>query len=200
VLPVSTVLWAARATRQLLLRLVWYAEGWWRDQSDPDRLADACRDADRRSLLGHLGIGAPLQRYVLGGAAESVARCQHAQGVVVDVRHRPAGGAADRHHSYGHDPEWPPPTHASCLRTSRSPHTSSRSPLAQLIDGLKLVLRQNEIARCGAWQPLAAALCAGVRAAFSGGAAVLQQVPAPSDACTSVQGASGSSCRRRCYR
>ena len=60
------VLWAARATRQLLLRLVWYAEGWWRDQSDPDRLADACRDADRRSLLGHLGIGAPLQRYVLG--------------------------------------------------------------------------------------------------------------------------------------
>ena len=58
------VLWAARATRQLLLRLVWYAEGWWRDQSDPDRLADACRDADRRSLLGHLGIGAPLQRYM----------------------------------------------------------------------------------------------------------------------------------------
>ena len=154
-LPVSTVLWAARATRQLLLRLVWYAEGWWRDQSDPDRLADACRDADRRSLLGHLGIGAPLQRYVLGGAAESVARCQHAQGVVVDVRHRPAGGAADRHHSYGHDPEWPPPTHASCLRTSRSPHTSSRSPLAQLIDGLKLVLRQNEIARCGARQLVA---------------------------------------------
>ena len=55
---VLPVLRAAHAVRRLLLRPVWHARGRRRGRSDPDWPADARRDTHRRSVLGHLGVGA----------------------------------------------------------------------------------------------------------------------------------------------